>query len=123
MSYEYEPKNHNDGMPTEEELKNIRAYQKWFEENQQKEPYPLYPNYGKITKYEEVPLSNPEQRQFKQPGHENLMVPKPIIDNPNYKGSGKLKEKVALITGGDSGIGASAAIAFAKKVPMLLLHT
>ncbi|MDV2687728.1 oxidoreductase, partial [Alkalihalophilus lindianensis] len=67
------------------------------------------------TRYEEVPLSNPEQRQLKQPGHENLMVPKPIIENPHYKGSGKLTNKVALITGGDSGMGAAAAIAFAKE--------
>ncbi|WP_231584179.1 SDR family oxidoreductase [Domibacillus indicus] len=43
------------------------------------------------------------------------MVPQPIIENPNYKGSGKLKGKTALITGGDSGIGAAVAIAFAKE--------
>lgn len=102
-------------VPTEEVLQEIRAYQKWFADNQQIDPYPLYPNYGKITKHEEVPLSNPEQRQLRQPGHEDLMVPKPIIENPNYKGSGKLKNKVALITGGDSGMGAAAAIAFAKE--------
>ncbi|MFB4475064.1 NAD(P)-dependent oxidoreductase, partial [Oceanobacillus caeni] len=73
--------------------------------------YPLYPNYGKITKYEDVAITVPEQRQYFQPGVESLMVPQPIIENPNYKGSGKLKNKVALITGGDSGIGAAAAIA------------
>lgn len=44
------------------------------------------------------------------------MVPKPIIENLHYKGSGKLKGKVALITGEDSGMGAAAAIAFAKEV-------
>ncbi len=43
------------------------------------------------------------------------MVPLPIIENPNYKGSEKLTGKVALITGGDSGIGAAVAIAFAKE--------
>lgn len=78
-------------------------------------PYPMYPNYGRITKYEDIPLSVPEQRQLRQPGFERLMVPRPIIENPHYKGSGKLAGKTALITGGDSGIGAAAAIAFAKE--------
>jgi len=77
--------------------------------------YPMYPNYGKITRYEDVALTVPEQRQLRQPGVESLMVPRPIIENPNYQGSGKLKGKVVLITGGDSGIGAAAAIAFAKE--------
>ncbi|HWL12432.1 MAG TPA: SDR family oxidoreductase [Ureibacillus sp.] len=102
-------------MPTEEQMQEIRRFQKWYEDNMLTDPYPIYPNYGKITKYEEVPISNPEQRQLRQPGLENLMIPKPIIENPNYKGSEKLKGKVALITGGDSGIGAAAAIAFAKE--------
>jgi NAD(P)-dependent dehydrogenase (short-subunit alcohol dehydrogenase family) len=77
--------------------------------------YPMYPNYGKITRYEEVPITVPEQRQLRQPGLERLMIPRPIVENPNYKGSGKLSGKVALITGGDSGMGAAVAIAFAKE--------
>ncbi|RKL67208.1 NAD(P)-dependent oxidoreductase [Salipaludibacillus neizhouensis] len=77
--------------------------------------YPLHSHYGKITRYEEVPLNFPEQRQFQQPGLEKLMVPPPIIENAQYKGTGKLKNRVALISGGDSGIGAAVAIAFAKE--------
>lgn len=85
------------------------------DKNTDKNGYPMYPNYGKITQYEDIPVTVPEQRQLRQPGVEKFMVPKPIIENPNYMGSGKLKGKVALITGGDSGMGAAAAIAFAKE--------
>ena len=55
------------------------------------------------------------QYQTVQPGMEYLMEPKPIFDNYNYKGSGKLKDKVAIITGGDSGIGRAVAVYFAKE--------
>lgn len=83
--------------------------------DQQNSHYPLPPNYGKVTKYQEVALTVPEQRQYEQPGVESLMVPRPVIENPEYRGSGKLEGKTALITGGDSGMGAAAAIAFAKE--------
>jgi len=55
------------------------------------------------------------QTQEKQPGIEEKMQPKPEADNPNYIGSNKLAGKVAIITGGDSGIGRAVAIAFAKE--------
>ncbi|WP_088014239.1 SDR family oxidoreductase [Gottfriedia acidiceleris] len=55
------------------------------------------------------------QHQNKQPGIEKEMTPIPISDDPNYTPSGKLKDKVAIITGGDSGIGRAVAILFAKE--------
>ncbi|GGM33622.1 NAD(P)-dependent oxidoreductase [Paraliobacillus quinghaiensis] len=57
----------------------------------------------------------PPQHQPQQPGIEALMTPKPIIEDKSYKGANKLQDKVAIITGGDSGIGAATAIAFAKE--------
>ncbi|MDQ0273556.1 SDR family oxidoreductase [Cytobacillus purgationiresistens] len=99
----------------QKKLDEIKKMQQSFKENMKMDPYPVYPNYGKITRYEEIPISFPEQRQLRQPGIEGLMVPLPIIENPHYKGSRKLEGKVALITGGDSGMGAAAAIAFAKE--------
>ena len=57
----------------------------------------------------------PPQHQDKKPGRQSKMRPQPVVDDPDYVGSGKLKDKVALITGGDSGIGQAVAIAYAKE--------
>ncbi|CAJ1315852.1 SDR family oxidoreductase [Paenibacillus nuruki] len=57
----------------------------------------------------------PPQHQEKQPGIESEMTPRPEFKAPAYQAAGKLKDKVAIITGGDSGIGRAVAILYAKE--------
>lgn len=67
---------------------------------------------NKTEKHPKSPL--PEQDQ-KRPGIESKIEPRPQYLAPGYKGSDKLKDKAALITGGDSGIGRSVAVLFARE--------
>ena len=75
--------------------------------------YKYYSKYGvKSTVYN---ILAPEQSQAEQPGMEYKMTPRPIFDDPNYVGSGKLDGKVAIVTGGDSGLGRACSIAYVKE--------
>lgn len=56
----------------------------------------------------------PKQHQAK-PGEESALDPSPLYDAPFYKGSSKLQDKVAIITGADSGIGRAVAVLFARE--------
>ena len=98
-------------------------YKYYYSNNNGKDDYGLKyideNGYGfKCTKFK---VQFPPQEQSIQPGMEYLMAPRPIFDNPNYKGTGKLNGKVAIITGGDSGIGRAVAVAYVKEGAKVVL--
>jgi NAD(P)-dependent dehydrogenase (short-subunit alcohol dehydrogenase family) len=67
------------------------------------------------SQHEEQPKSPMPAQQQPKPGIEAEMTPKPEFLAPKYKGSGKLADKAALITGGDSGIGRGVAVLYARE--------
>jgi NAD(P)-dependent dehydrogenase (short-subunit alcohol dehydrogenase family) len=66
------------------------------------------------------PSLQPAQKQDHQPGRESKMRPKPDY-RPKFPGVGKLKDKVAVITGGDSGIGRAVAVAMAREGALIAI--
>lgn len=77
-----------------------------------------YPNIPYIDYKDQnvrIPITFPAQHQNVQPGIEFEMKPLPIFENPNYIPSNKLCDKVAIISGGDSGIGRAVSVLFAKE--------
>ncbi|HKO97636.1 MAG TPA: SDR family oxidoreductase [Pyrinomonadaceae bacterium] len=71
-------------------------------------------NGGKVGQLKEPKSPMPAQHQRK-PGIESKLKPRPRFEAPGYKGSNKLANKVALITGADSGIGRAVAVLFARE--------
>ncbi|MDQ8730925.1 SDR family oxidoreductase [Bradyrhizobium sp. LHD-71] len=100
------------GEKTAKEHRDIQRKVDASDRNQSGKDKPKGAVQAGARKYPEPPL--PAQHHAK-PGNEATLVPEPMYDAPHYEGSNKLRGKVAIITGGDSGIGRSVAVLFARE--------
>lgn len=99
------------GEKLAEKQRKLQAEQEERQQNEKSEKQEK-PMQAGARKYPEPPV---DKQHLKKPGKEKNLEVQPMCDAPYYKGSGKLQDMVALITGADSGIGRSVAILFARE--------